>query len=533
MFFSSKATTPVTRTRRLSMAVAAGALLGVTALSGCSVANSSGAAGSSGAGAPAAGDTLRVVLQQEPPTLEACESNLTSTGVVVRSTITEPLIERNPTTGELEPKLATEWTSTDDTIWTLKLREGVKFHDGSEFTAEDAAATIDRAVNGKLGCNVEGYVFGDDDLKVKVVDDTTLTVTAPKADPILPLRLSFLEVVPAETSTTEKVREPIGTGPYKLDKWDAGQSINASAFADYWGEAPAFPKANYQWRSEGSVRAAMITSGEADIATGLSPEDNIGDLGVSYPNNETVALRMHADKAPFTDIRVRQAVNYAIDKEAIVASLYGGRDKAAAQLVPEGVVGHSESLPVWPYDPEKAKALVEEAKAAGADTSAQISLVVRSAQFPKIEELGQVIQEQLTQAGLNVKLKMLETSQHLTYQVRPFPTDDEGAIMLMTQHGNQAGDAAFTVDQYMMTKGAQSAFGTPELDKLITTADAATGEDRQGAFEKVFSYQNDNVVQFAHIAHQTGMLGVAGTVSYEPNSSSGDELRLAEVTKGQ
>ncbi len=166
MFFSSKATTPVTRTRRLSMAVAAGALLGVTALSGCSVANSSGAAGSSGAGAPAAGDTLRVVLQQEPPTLEACESNLTSTGVVVRSTITEPLIERNPTSGELEPKLATEWTSTDDTIWTLKLREGVKFHDGSEFTAEDAAATIDRAVNGKLGCNVEGYVFGDDDLSV-------------------------------------------------------------------------------------------------------------------------------------------------------------------------------------------------------------------------------------------------------------------------------------------------------------------------------------------------------------------------------
>ncbi len=179
-----------------------------------------------------------MVLQQEPPTLEACESNLTSTGVVVRSTITEPLIERNPTTGELEPKLATEWSSDDDTTWTLKLREGVKFHDGSDFTAEDAAATIERAVNSDLGCNVEGYVFGDDDLKVKAVDDSTLEVTAVKADPILPLRLSFLEVVPSETSATEKVREPIGTGPYKLDKWDAGQSINASAFADYWARSP-------------------------------------------------------------------------------------------------------------------------------------------------------------------------------------------------------------------------------------------------------------------------------------------------------
>ncbi|WP_334121472.1 ABC transporter substrate-binding protein [Glutamicibacter sp.] len=516
-----------TRSRRLPLALAASALLGTTALSGCSVANSQESASG---GSSAASDTLRVVLQQEPPTLEACESNLTSTGVVIRSTITEPLIERNPTSGELEPKLATEWSSKDDQTWTLKLREGVKFHDGSDFTAADAVATIDRAVNSKLGCNVEGYVFGDDDLKLKEVDDYTVEVTAAKKDPILPLRLSFLEVVPEETSTTEKVREPIGTGPYQLDEWQAGQSINASAFADYWGDAPEFKKATYQWRSEGSVRAAMITSGEADIATGLSPEDNIGDFGVSYPNNETVALRMHADTAPFDDIRIRRAVNYAIDKESIVASLYGGRDTVAAQLVPAGVVGHSDDLPAWEYDPQKAKDLVAEAMAAGTDVSAPINFVVRTAQFPKIQELAQVIQEQLTQAGLTVNLKMLETSQHLTYQVRPFPTNEDGAIMLMTQHGNQAGDAAFTVDQYMTSKGAQSAFGTPELDKLIEEADAATGDDRQAAFEKVFKYQNDEVVQFAHIAHQTGMLGISKAVSYEPNSSSGDELRLADVT---
>lgn len=521
---------PTSRGRRLSLAVAASVILGSTVLAGCSVSNSENAGDNVDTGAS---DTLRIVLQQEPPTLEACESNLTSTGVVVRSTITEPLIERNPTTGDLEPKLATEWSSEDDTTWTLKLREGVKFHDGSDFTAEDAAATIDRAVNSDLGCNVEGYVFGDDDLALNVVDDFTLEVTAASADPILPLRLSFLEVVPSETSTTEKVREPIGTGPYQLDQWQTGQHINASAFADYWGETPAFAKANYQWRSEGSVRAAMITSGEADIATGLSPEDNIGDLGVTYPNNETVALRMHADKAPFDDIRVRQAVNYAIDQESIVQALYGGRDLAAAQLVPEGIVGHDADLPVWDYDPEKAKELVEEAKAAGADVTAPINLIVRTAQFPKIEELAQVIQEQLTQAGLNVNLQMLETSQHLTYQVRPFPADDDGATMLMIQHGNQAGDAAFTVEQYMTTTGAQSAFGTEELDSMIAQAATLTGPERQSAYAEVFGYQNEEVVQFAHISHQTGMLGISSGVNYEPNSASGDELRLAEVTSAQ
>ncbi len=328
------------------------------------------------------------------------------------------------------------------------------------------------------------------------------------------------------------MREPIGTGPYQLDSWDPGQRITVSAYDGYWGEAPAFRNAEYQWRSEGSVRAAMISSGEADIATGLSPEDNIGDLGVPYPNNETVALRMHDDKAPFSDIRIRKAVNYAIDKEGIVASLYGGRDQAAAQLVPEGVVGHNESLETWPFDVEEAKKLVAEAKADGVDTDAPISLVVRTAQFPKIQELAQVIQEQLTQAGLTVELKMLETSQHLTYQVRPF-AEDEGDIALMIQHGNQAGDAAFTVEQYMLSDGAQSSFGTPELDAMIEEAGKATGEERQAAYEEVFEYQNENVTQFAHIAHQTGMLGKSAAVEYEPNSSSGDELRLAEIRPAQ
>ncbi len=498
------------------------AAVAVFGLSACSVANSDSAGGG-------AADTVRVVLGQEPPTLEACESNLTSTGVVVRSNVTEPLIERNPQSGELEPKLATEWKATSDTEWTLKLREGVNFQDGTPFNAEAAAFTIDRAVNSKLGCNVEGYVFGDADLDVKAVDATTLTVTTPEPDPILPLRLSFLEVVPTSTSTTEKVREPIGTGPYKIESWDAGQKISLSSWDGYWGDKPAYAKAEYQWRSESSVRAAMITSGEADIAMGLSPDDNIGDLGVDYPNNETVALRMDANEAPLNDIRIRQAVNYAIDKEGIVNSLYQGKHQVAAQLVPEGIVGHNSELKGWPFDLEKAKSLVSEAKADGVDTSKQISLVVRSAQFPKITELAQVLQEQLSQAGLNVKLKMLETSQHLTYQVRPF-AEDEGAVALMTQHGNQAGDAAFTVDQYMLSTGAQSYFGTPEFDAMIRKADAASGDARQKAFEEIFAYQNDKVVQFAHISHQTGILGKAKSVSYTPNSSSGDELRISEMT---
>jgi len=513
-------------TRSPARGIAVGATLAAGAallLTSCSVANSTPA------GDAGSADKVRVVLTQEPPTLEPCESSLTSTGVVVRSNITEPLVERNPSTGELDPLLATKWEATSDTEWTFTLREGVLFQDGTPFDAEAAAFTIDRTVNSDLGCNVEGYVFGDEDLVVKAVDDFTLTVTTAKPDPILPLRLSFVEMVPVTTDTSAKVREPIGTGPYKIKKWNAGTKLTLERNDTYWGDAPAYATAEYQWRSEGTVRAAMITSGEADIAMGLGPDDGAGDLAVSYPNNETVALRLTGEIAPLNDIRVREAINFAVDKTGIVDSLQKGEAEVAAQLVPAGIIGHDPDLKPWEFNLDKAKALVAEAKADGVPVDEKITIVARNAQFPKVSEMSQVLQEQLSQAGLNVELKMVDTTQHLQYQLRPFVTDD-GAIALLVQHGNQAGDAAFTVEQYMTSTGAQSTFGTAEFDAMLTAAGEKSDEQREQAYQDIFNYQNEEIVQYAHIEHQTGVLGKAASVNYTPNSSSGDELRLAEIT---
>ena len=242
-----------------------------------------------------------------------------------------------------------------------------------------------------------------------------------------------------------------------------------------------------------------------------------------------MGLRLTAEIAPLNDIRVRQAINYAIDKQGITDSLYQGAHLPAAQLVPEGIVGHNPDLEPWEFDVAKASALVAEAKADGVPVDEKITIVARNAQFPKVSEMSQILQEQLTQAGLNVELKMVDTSQHLQYQLRPFVTN-EGAIALLIQHGNQAGDAAFSVEQYMTTTGAQSVFGTPEFDTMLTDAGLLTGDERESAYQDIFEYQNEEIVQFAFIAHQTGVIGKAATVDYTPNSSSGDELRLAEIT---
>lgn len=512
---------PIERRAPRRTVVLACALAATAALSACSVANSDSLGGS--------GDSLRIVLPEEPPTLEACESSLTSTGVVVRSNITEPLIERDPDSGDLNPKLATSWKQTTPNTWTFKIRSGVTFQDGTAFDAEDAAFSIDRAVNSDLGCNVDGYVFGDDPLDILVRDPRTLTVSTKTPDPILPLRLSFIEMVPTSTDTEHKVREPVGTGPYEIADWDAGLRLRLSRYDGYWGDRPAYKSVEYMWRGEGTIRAAMITSDEADIATGLGPLDGAGDSAVTFPNNETVALRLDGREPPLDDIRVRRAINYAVDKDGIVDSLLSGIAETAAELVPPGVVGYNQKLKPWPYDPDKARELVDEAKADGVPVDTEIKLVVRNELFPRVGEIAEVLQEELSEIGLNVSLEVVDTAQSLEYQLRPF-VPNAGPVALIVQHGNQAGDAAFTVDQYMLSNGAQSTFGSDGLDKLIADAATTSGEQRQQAYAHVLAYQAENVVQFAHIAHMRGMLGISSRIDYQPNSDTTNELRLSDIT---
>ncbi|MED5814186.1 ABC transporter substrate-binding protein [Mycolicibacterium sp. 050232] len=506
---------------RRVLAAPAVALAACTLTAGCTVANTA-----HGGYDP---DTLRIVISQEPPTLESCESSLTSTGIVVRSNITEPLIERDPDTGDLQPLLATAWRQTAPNQWAFDIRKGVAFSDGAPFTAKDAAFSIDRAVNSDLQCNVDGYVFGDAELDVTAPDEHTVVIGTPEPDPILPLRISFVEIVPVGTSTTEKVREPIGTGPYTIEDWEYGQKLMLKRNDRYWGAKPAFARAEYQWRSEGSVRAAMITNDEADIATSLGPEDGVGDRGVPFQNNETTALRMQAGEAPLNDIRVRQAINYSVNRTGIVKALFRGLGEPASQLIPSGVVGYNDQLPLWPHDLVKAKALIAEAKADGVPVDRQIRLIGRTAQFPKISETIEVLQSEFAEIGLNVKIEMMDTAGQLQYQLRPFPADT-GPYLLMIMHGNQAGDAAFTMDQYMLSEGPQSAYGTKEFDQKIRAAEALTGQARQDAFAKLFAEEPQQIMQFAYIAHMKGILGKSPRIDYTPNSATGDEMRLSEMT---
>lgn len=499
-------------------------LVASVGLAACSVAGSESSTAGGGNG-----DTIRIVLPEEPPTLESCDATSSETGTVVRSNITEPLIELDPTTGELEPWLATEWDQVDDTTWTFALRDDVKFSDGSDFNAESAAFTIERAVNSDLGCDVEGTAFGDTDLVVEATDATTLTVTTPEPDPILPLRLSFIEMVPTSTSDSEKVREPIGTGPYVIDSWESGTRISLVANEDYWGEEPNFANASYVWRDQGSVRAAMVLNDEADLAIELGPDDGAGENEVAYANNITMALRMQVEAPPLDDIRVRQAIQLATDREGITQTLLGEGTTLAAQLVTSGIVGFNDALEPTPFDPDRARELLAEAEADGVDLSEEILLAGSVGGSSRSREVYQVIQKNLTDIGLNVKIEFGDDNFTSDLRERPF-SDADGAYMLIVQHGNQAGDSTFTMNSYIRSDAFQSSGGTAALDALIDEAEVLSGEERQDALAKVWEEEPKEVSQFSYIAHLNGIIALSPNVEFEPNPGTGDEMRLSDMS---
>ena len=204
----------------------------------------------------------------------------------------------------------------------------------------------------------------------------------------------------------------------------------------------------------------MVLNDEADIATGLGPDDGAGDTAVAYPNNETTAIRIQTYEpaagrhpGPPGD-QLRASTVRASRPPCSVTTPRWPRSwcrRASSDTTTRSSPG--------PTTRRRPSTLLDEAKADGVDLSPEIRLIGRTAQFPKIEEAIQVIQKELSDLGLNVKIEMMDTAGTVEVQQRPFP-EDSGPYLLMIQHGNQAGDAQFSMDQYLLSDGFQSS-GAP------------------------------------------------------------------------
>jgi peptide/nickel transport system substrate-binding protein len=475
--------------------------------------------------------TVTIVLAVEPPNLDATNSIFSPVGSVILKNVVEPLTEVNPADSSIMPRLATAWKQIDATTWHFSLRKGVKFHDGSDFNADVVLFNIKRLYDKRLQSRTLIKLFSNLKMEGKALDSYTLEIKTDKFEPLMPTLMGNLTICSTNTPSDKLVRNPIGTGPYRFVKWDAGTQIMLDRFDGYWGAQPQVKRAVYVWRSEPAVRAAMVLIGEADLAGNIAPGDaNRPDMDHSYFNAETTHLRIGgAWEPPLNDRRVRLALNYAVDRNAIRGSILSKDVVPATQLVPPTTFGYNPDLKVWPYDPPKAKQLLDEARKEGVPVDREILMVGRVGYFPGAEELMEALMTMYKAVGLNVKLRMYDVNVYTPYRQKPFPTN-AGPYILENSHDNSLGDAVFTVFYYYHCNGVSSATCDKRLDELIEKAQVAIGEERKTLWQAAFKRIHEETVSSVMLYHMVGYCRVGKRINFKPSIATNSEIQLSEIT---
>jgi peptide/nickel transport system substrate-binding protein len=475
----------------------------------------------------AGGGEIVVVIPEEPPHLDWADCfGLLNAPVCLNGY--ESLLFRDGQTGALVGVLAESWERVDETTWRFKLREDATFHNGVPFDAEIAKWNLETQSNPENSM-LAMQNLGGQQLFVEVVDDYTIDVRTENPDPILPRRLSFVMMgEPAALEADTEKRTMVGTGPYVLDEWAPGERVVLVANPDYWGGEPEVKKATFVWRTEPSVRAAMLQAGESDIAAWLAPQDAFMARVVGVDIPETPFMFIDPNP-PLDDLRVRKAICMAMDRDALADQLFSGFATPANDLVTPDVLGYPADLPVWEYDPEGAQALIEEAGADGVPVDTEITIYGRKGIYPNSTEAMEALQLWLSEIGLNVKLQMLEVSQWREVNLDiPVPEDRVG--LTQSSHGNEQGDAIFTLQGYYGPYGRDSWYPYPDhaggarrpvidptLVELIDSAALLTeGEGRAEALAAAFAEHRENVVWSCPMIHIQDMWGVSERVDWQP-----------------
>lgn len=503
---------------------------------GAAIVLSAASVQTAGAQAPVTDKWITVLVQAEPPAIDNCNSNRSYEGPIIKHSVVEPLIERNGKDGSLMPKLATSWKQMEPTRWRLTLQEGVTFHDGAPFNADTLATSMERTLGTVMKdagqfCSVREKFFLDIDIEVRKVDDHTVDLVTSQPDPILPTRLTFLTVDSPNTRRDQHSLAPVGTGPFVFDSWTPGQDIRLVRNPDYWGPQPQAEGVRYIWRDESAVRAAMVEVGEADIAFNIAPQhaDN-PDLDYSYLNSETTYLRIDLTRPPLDDKRVRLALNYAVDREAIRGSILSKDLVHATQMVMPSIPGHNHALDkkVRQYDPEKARQLLAEAKADGAPIDKEIVLYVRPPSHPGAEEVGEALQQYYGQVGLNIKLMNVEPGQYNEINNKPF-AEDRPPSLTHSQHDNNTGDPIFSALKYSC-KGPQSMLCDAKVDAEIDRIAQLGGEERVKAWQELFRVFYEDIVADVWLYHMVANARVSKRITFAPDFTSNTEIHVEKVT---
>lgn len=415
------------------------------------------------------------------------------------------LVRYKDGTLEVEPSLATTWDISDDgTIYTFNLREDVTFHDGSAFNADAVKFNFDRMLDENHPYHNTGpfplsFFFSAVE-NVEVVNDMTVTFTlnAPYAPFLSNLAYpTGLIVSPTavEQHGAEYGRNPSGTGAFKFAEWRSNEAVVVEANPDHWGGGPELQAVVFRPITDASTRTAEMLAGGIDLMVEVPPVALSEFQGDPYTVHEQAGphvwfLILNAKEGPFADVRVRQAANYAINKEAIVNDVLEGTAEVAAGPTPPAFAwAYNESLEPYPYDPDKARALLAEAGAEGAELTFFVTEGGSGMLDPVA--MGTAIQADLSAVGLKVNIETYEWNTFLG-EVNPGLEGkaDMAEMAWMTNDPDTLPFLALRTNAWPDQGGFNSGYySNPKVDELLEAARTATDQS-----ERARLYQEMQVI---------------------------------------
>lgn len=390
---------------------------------------------------------------------------------VVLSMVLDTLVKRDPESGDLVPGLATSWEPTSETSWQFTLREGVTFHDGSEFTSEDVKASLERVLE------LEGPLaplWGTVDT-VEAPDPLTVIINTTEPTGTVPVNATLLFIGPAAGIAESGFwNEPVGMGPFQFVSWVPDSELVVEASDGYWGGSPALQRVIIRDVPETAARITALETGEIQFTYGVSADQlpalqENDDLTIdSTPSYAYYFNWFNGQREPFTDVRVRQAMWHALDIETMAGELLAGVGQPAQAPIPSTVFGFAAQAP-YEYDPERAMALLEEA---GFPDGFETTLQWNPDSGPQDRELVQAMISYWDAIGVTVE--NLEKERGLWLEDLVALNWD----MNFQTNTVRTGDADFTLRRLYVSEANRNGYGNEELDDILISS-AATGDQEE------------------------------------------------------
>jgi len=449
---------------------------------------------------PASAANLAIGLGTDVTATDPHYHNLTPNNNVA-SHLFGYLVERNEKSQPV-PSLATEWKAIDPTTWEFKLRKGVKFHDGSDFTAADVVASIERVP--KVPNSPSPFTAYTKQIqKIEVVDPYTIRFKTAQPYPLMPSDMTQIAIINkqfanASTDDFNSGKAAIGTGPYKLAKFTKGDRIELVRNDAWWGGKTPWDKVTLRILTQDASRVAALLSGDVQVIENVPTADvaklkgdkklaiyrGISDrlMYVHLDSDRSVTPTVTAkdgkplDRNPLKDARVRKALSKMINRPAIIERVMEGEAIPAGQLVPDFLFGATKNLKVEPFDPEGAKKLLAEA---GYPDGFEITIHATNNRYVNDAKIAQAIAQMWTRGGIPTKVVAMPSATFF-----PQATDLKFSVLLVGW-STGTGESSSSLKALLMTFNKDKGFGTANRGRYSNTKVDALTEDAMQTVEDV------------------------------------------------